>query len=70
MTAVLLVLSLLVFAAGLVAWAVHMRGVWASEANRVARRRSSADPAADTPSPVIDQPAASTDDAVLKEARP
>ncbi|MGQ2991599.1 MAG: hypothetical protein ACT6RD_11135 [Brevundimonas sp.] len=66
MTAVLFVLSLLVFAAGLVAWAVHMRGVWASEANWVARRRS----LADTPSPVIDPPAASTDDAVPKEARP
>lgn len=70
MTAVLIVLSLLVFAAGLVAWAVHMHDGWATEATWVARRRSSADTAADTPSPVIDQAAASTDDALFKEARP
>ena len=70
MTAVLIVLSLLVFAAGLVAWAVRLHDVWASEANWVARRRSSPDIAADKPSPVIDRPVAPTDDALLKEARP
>lgn len=65
MTAVLIVLSLLVFAAGLVAWAVHMRGVWAVEAERAARRERAHRSTTDAP---IDP--AQTDDAVLKDSRP
>lgn len=80
MTAVLIVLSLLVFAAGLVAWAVHMVGVWTIEADWTARRRVSparapvaetaSDAEADNPQRTIAESPASTDDAVLKEARP
>lgn len=82
MTAVLVVLSLLVFAAGLVAWAVHMHGVWTREADWAAPRRSARDPApaptagtasdaeADNPLPPIAESLASTDEAVIKEARP
>lgn len=53
MTAVLIILSLLVFSAGLVAWAVHMCGVWANEAGRTRRRRS-----AGRRSPVAEPPPA------------
>lgn len=65
MTAVLIVLSLLVFAAGLVAWAVHMRGVWVAEAQRAARRGRAHRSTTDAP---IDP--AQTDDPVIEDSRP
>lgn len=78
MVSVLFVLSLLVFGAGLVAWAVHMHGVWTREPRRTDVRQGPAEaasftrePAAPpTPPPSVIDPFAHVGEPGLKDAQP
>lgn len=77
MVSVLFVLSLLVFGAGLVAWAVHMRGVWTREARRTDVRSSTAraasvarQAAVAPPPPSVIDPFAPAGEPGLKDAQP
>ncbi len=78
MVSVLFVLSLLVFGAGLVAWAVHMHGVWTMGGRRTDARTDRAEaaplsrePAAPpTPPPSVIDPFAHVGEPGLKDAQP